>query len=83
MRDFFYTVLVAGVVTTTLAVVNLTVRLDKAAITAEQAYKKGYADGKQESTISVPKACVKWWFGEGEVKLRHDQAVRAYCKGSK
>ena len=82
MRDFFYAVLVAGVVTTTLAVVNLTVRLDKAAITAEQAYKKGYADGKQESTISTPKACVAWWFGE-DAKLRHQQAVQAYCKGVK
>lgn len=82
MRNIFYITLSAGVVISTLAIGNLAVRLDKAALTAQQMYAKGYEDGKKANIISIPKACVTWWFGE-ETKVRHKQAVEAYCKGSK
>ena len=50
------------------------------AITAQEAYDLGYAAGKD--SVSIPKVCVAWWFGE-DAKLRHQQAVQAYCKGVK
>ena len=50
------------------------------AITAQKAYDLGYAAGKD--SVSTPKACVAWWFGQ-DAKLRHQQAVQAYCKGVK
>ena len=50
------------------------------AITAQKAYDLGYAAGKD--AVSTPKACVAWWF-DTNPKLRHEQAVKAYCKGVK
>lgn len=50
------------------------------AITAQKAYALGYEAGK--ASVSTPKACVAWWFGE-DAKIRHQQAVQAYCKGAK
>ena len=50
------------------------------AITAQKAYDLGYEAGK--ASVSTPKACVTWWFGE-DAKIRHQQAVQAYCKGAK
>ena len=50
------------------------------AITAQEAYALGYAAGK--ASVSTPKACVAWWFGE-DAKIRHQQAVQAYCKGAR
>ena len=50
------------------------------AITAQKAYDLGYAAGKD--SVSVPKVCVAWWF-DTNPKLRHEQAVKAYCKGVK
>ena len=50
------------------------------AITAQKAYDLGYAAGKD--SVSTPKACVAWLFGQ-DAKLRHQQAVQAYCKGVK
>ena len=50
------------------------------AITAQKAYDLGYVAGKD--SVSTPKACVAWWFGQ-DAKLRHQQAVQAYCKGVK
>ena len=50
------------------------------AITAQKAYDLGYTAGRD--SVSTPKACVAWWFGE-DAKLRHQQAFQAYCKGVK
>ena len=50
------------------------------AITAQKAYDLGYAAGKD--SVSTPKVCVAWWF-DTNPKLRHEQAVKAYCKGVK
>lgn len=80
MRDAAVLAGVIGVVVLTLAGVNVYMRHEKTAMTAKEAYALGFADGK--AAVSTPKVCTAWWFGE-DAKVRHAQAVEAYCKGRK
>lgn len=63
-----------------LIVIEVWQQYKNIAITTKEAYALGYAAGK--ASVSTPKGCVAWWFGE-DAKIRHQQAVQAYCKGVK
>ena len=63
-----------------LIVIEVWQQYKNIAITTKEAYALGYAAGK--ASVSTPKGCVAWWFGE-DAKIRHQQAVQAYCKGAK
>ena len=80
MKDAAILAGVIGAVVLALTDINAYMRYEKTAITAQKAYDLGYAAGKD--SVSTPKACVAWWFGQ-DAKLRHQQAVQAYCKGVK
>ena len=80
MKD--YVTLISAIAITLAALVSATiwVRYESIAISTKEAYAKGFKDGK--ASVSTPKACVAWWFEE-DAKIRHQQAVQAYCKGVK
>lgn len=80
MKD--YVTLISAIAITLAALVSVTiwVRYENIAISTKEAYAEGFKDGK--ASVSTPKACVAWWFGE-DAKIRHQQAVQAYCKGVK
>ena len=63
-----------------LIVIEVWQQYKNIAVTTKEAYALGYAAGK--SSVSTPKVCVAWWFGE-DARIRHQQAVQAYCKGVK
>ncbi len=80
MKD--YVTLISAIAITFAALVSVTiwVRYENIAISTKEAYAEGFKDGKD--SVSTPKVCVAWWFGQ-DAKLRHQQAVQAYCKGVK
>ena len=80
MKD--YVTLISAIAITLAALVSVTiwVRYENIAISTQEAYAEGFKDGKD--SVSSAKACVAWWFGQ-DAKLRHQQAVQAYCKGVK
>ena len=77
-----YVPLISAIAITLAALVSVTiwVRYENIAISTKEAYAKGFKDGKD--SISSAKVCVAWWF-DTNPKLRHEQAVKAYCKGIK
>ena len=70
----------AAVIVLALVGANAYMRYERTMLTAKEAYQKGYEAGK--AAVSTPKVCTAWWFGE-DAKVRHAQAVEAYCKGRK
>ena len=80
MKD--YVTLISAIAITFAALVSVTiwVRYENIAISTKEAYAEGFKDGK--NSVSSAKVCVAWWFGE-DAKIRHEQAVKAYCKGAK
>ena len=68
----------AAAIVLALVGVNAYMRYERIMLTAKEAYAKGYEAGK--AAVSTPKVCTAWWFGE-DAKVRHAQAVEAYCKG--
>ena len=77
-----YAPLISAIAITLAALVSVTiwVRYENIAISTKEAYAKGFKDGKD--SVSSAKVCVAWWF-DTNPKLRHEQAVKAYCKGVK
>ena len=80
MKSVTGLVIAACFITALLTGIEVWQQYRNIAITAQKAYDLGYAAGKD--SVSTPKACVAWWFGQ-DAKLRHQQAVQAYCKGAK
>lgn len=80
MKD--YVTLISAIAITFAALVSVTiwVRYENIAISTKEAYAEGFKDGKD--SVSSAKICVAWWF-DTNPKLRHEQAVKAYCKGAK
>lgn len=80
MKD--YVTLISAIAITLAALVSVTiwVRYENIAISTKEAYAEGFKDGKD--SVSSAKVCVAWWF-DTSPKLRHEQAVQAYCKGVK
>ena len=80
MKD--YVTLISAIAITFAALVSVTawVRYENIAISTKEAYAEGFKDGKD--SVSSAKVCVAWWF-DTNPKLRHEQAVKAYCKGVK
>lgn len=78
MKDYVTLISAIAVTLAALASVTIWMRYEKIAISTEEAYAKGFEDGK--ASISIPKVCVAWWFSM-EPKLRHEQAEKAYCRG--
>ena len=70
----------AAAIVLALVGANAYMRYERIMLTAKEAYQKGYEAGK--AAVSTPKVCTAWWFGE-DAKVRHAQAVEAYCKGRK
>lgn len=80
MKDAAILAGVIGAVVLALTGINAYMRYERIMLTAKEAYAKGYEAGK--AAVSTPKVCTAWWFGE-DAKVRHAQAVEAYCKGRK
>ena len=82
MKGVALTVALICTLLVTLTAGHIWIQYSNAMLTNQQAYEKGFKDGKRSAHEDTPKLCVAWWFQE-DAKLRHQQAVEAYCKGKK
>lgn len=82
MKGVTLTVALICTLLVTLTAGHIWLQYTKVMMTNQQAYEKGFRDGKRNAHEATPKLCVAWWF-QGDAKLRHQQAVEAYCKGKK